>query len=868
MREQHAWAWSETTIGADRDVSALTARLIDGASVLVAGPRGSGRSHLLRAITSELRRHGVDPLVVRPSAVMSAVPFAALDAIGDPRVRTVRGDGGSPDAPPIVVVDDVQLLDPASAAALAYAVTARRAIVLMALAVPRARGRAPLPDDGGVGETVRRLWLDGFADRIDLSELTTATGRELLAVFPGTSTLDAATAAGLLWRADGSRLLLREMVAEAVQAAAGGRDPLRAVNETAPHSRLSSALELHVADLAPEDRECLAFVHEAPRIAVADATRFLPRDVVEGMLSARLLHADDTLARHLTANESLARESQRQIGEAHVDALIDAAGARMLTADDEWWSVPLSIAVAERWHRGGLASVALDDVPVETLTRVALDAARASNDAGDVAHALAHAARGLRLRASIELQLEHDFAAAVLGHGGENTFADGDLNGLDAAGRRRLVRLRAGLADRGLSAPLMVATEGDADGDVEDTLERAGRHADDFEWIAAADRASAAVDRDPAPATRLRALLTAGMAETFAGRWTRAREHFRGVERVLDSRTRPPSIDANVRLGAVLVLLSSYQLAGADGGAVVQRLTTERLAAAREEDTVAMMIAGVAAAVAETNIGRPARALLELETALGRNRQSLSGPDLALAELGIAEALAAAGFASEARAILDRTEPGSTTWSRHSSAAVEAAVLFAEGRHEEAVAAARAAASLSAGHDGAAARLRDLHRLLIADAISPDERRELEALLTDVDLPLARVTAERVAAWEARQSTDPAKELRLHPQWTDADTAASSHILGRFARLPQPPERAPGTAVHELTRRERQIALLVDEGHSNREIAARLFLSVRTVESHVYQARAKVGAVSRNDLGRIVARWAAFRQAAGHRHPG
>ena len=44
------------------------------------------------------------------------------------------------------------------------------------------------------------------------------------------------------------------------------------------------------------------------------------------------------------------------------------------------------------------------------------------------------------------------------------------------------------------------------------------------------------------------------------------------------------------------------------------------------------------------------------------------------------------------------------------------------------------------------------------------------------------------------------------------------------------------------------------EGLSNREIAERLYLSVRTVESHVYQARAKVGARSRAELGRLIGR--------------
>jgi DNA-binding CsgD family transcriptional regulator len=66
-----------------------------------------------------------------------------------------------------------------------------------------------------------------------------------------------------------------------------------------------------------------------------------------------------------------------------------------------------------------------------------------------------------------------------------------------------------------------------------------------------------------------------------------------------------------------------------------------------------------------------------------------------------------------------------------------------------------------------------------------------------------------------------------------------------------------------LTRREREIAELVSEHLTNREIAERLFLSVRTVESHIYQARAKLDAGTRHELGVMVARWLARRTATG-----
>jgi DNA-binding CsgD family transcriptional regulator len=57
----------------------------------------------------------------------------------------------------------------------------------------------------------------------------------------------------------------------------------------------------------------------------------------------------------------------------------------------------------------------------------------------------------------------------------------------------------------------------------------------------------------------------------------------------------------------------------------------------------------------------------------------------------------------------------------------------------------------------------------------------------------------------------------------------------------------------QLTLREAQVAELARDGHSNKEIASRLFISASTVEYHLHKVYTKLGIVSRNQLYRVLA---------------
>ncbi|MFC1443790.1 LuxR C-terminal-related transcriptional regulator [Streptacidiphilus sp. N1-10] len=69
---------------------------------------------------------------------------------------------------------------------------------------------------------------------------------------------------------------------------------------------------------------------------------------------------------------------------------------------------------------------------------------------------------------------------------------------------------------------------------------------------------------------------------------------------------------------------------------------------------------------------------------------------------------------------------------------------------------------------------------------------------------------------------------------------------------PEQPARAPGPDL--LTRREREVAALVAQGMSNRQVAERLVISKRTADAHVEHILAKLGFSSRTEIAAAVAR--------------
>jgi DNA-binding NarL/FixJ family response regulator len=201
-------------------------------------------------------------------------------------------------------------------------------------------------------------------------------------------------------------------------------------------------------------------------------------------------------------------------------------------------------------------------------------------------------------------------------------------------------------------------------------------------------------------------------------------------------------------------------------------------------------------------------------------------------------------------------------------------VAAAEGSVSEALALARQAAELAASQDQPAVEVVALHTAVCFGDRTVAGR--LVELATQVDGPRAPAAAAHAAALATDDGAAlHAASMRLETmgalllaadaaaQAADAHTrhgqrgsaqAASSraHRLAQACEGARTPALAVLAAPLPLTAREREIITLAASGLSNRQIASRLVVSVRTVEGHLYRACAKLGVSDRSELAPLL----------------
>ena len=204
---------------------------------------------------------------------------------------------------------------------------------------------------------------------------------------------------------------------------------------------------------------------------------------------------------------------------------------------------------------------------------------------------------------------------------------------------------------------------------------------------------------------------------------------------------------------------------------------------------------------------------------IARCHLELGRPDAAARAAGLAEATAATTGL-----------PMATAWADRAAAAVALDAGIPALAAERALASAAAAERAGAVVEAAWSRTLAGRALAQTGQTGDDTRAASE---------LQRAAADFDATGAARYRDEAERELRKQ----------GHHIHRRTRR-----GVADGRGLETLTERELEVARLVEGRHTNAEIAAELFLSVKTIEAHMRNLFRKLDVSSRVEVARTVAR--------------
>ncbi|MFC9896937.1 LuxR C-terminal-related transcriptional regulator [Nocardia sp. NPDC127579] len=264
----------------------------------------------------------------------------------------------------------------------------------------------------------------------------------------------------------------------------------------------------------------------------------------------------------------------------------------------------------------------------------------------------------------------------------------------------------------------------------------------------------------------------------------------------------------------------------------------QALAALAAEGAAAWMLpARIRLAEAYSALGRTAEAAETIDEGVrrGGRHSAVYEPQLEIARACLA---AAEGAVTPAIRLALGAADAAARSQQH---AIEALALHAAARFGEQSVAGRLA-DLAARVDGRLVQVQSRHAVALAahDGAGLDvaaaEFEELGALLSAAD-----------ASAQAALAHDRAGDRRrLH------ESAATANRLAAACGGASTPSLRQAAQPLPLTVREREIANLVAAGLSNRQIADRLTVSVRTVEGHLYRACSKMDVTDRESLGALI----------------
>jgi DNA-binding CsgD family transcriptional regulator len=863
-------------VGRDEELSIVAEVLARPGSrgIVLAGAAGMGKTRLAKEALAIAVRSGGTPVQVTGLKATSSFPMGAFaafrmpDSSGDntqllreasAAVAQHAGIGRL-----VLLVDDAHLLDPLGAALVHNLVQTGTALLIATV-----RSGEPTP------EPIVALWKDELTERLELQALSRTDVESLLEqVLAGY--VDVATSQRL-WRASGGNaLFLRELVLAGVQdgALAPEAGTWRWRGRLAEGQRLVEVIEHRLGELDAAERRALELLAVAEVLSASALERMAPASVLATLEDKQLLtvvtegrRTDVWLAHPLYGEVLRGRARLRARGlAARLADDLQASGARRGTdllrlatwRLDSGDPVPPELSLAAGRRAMGLADHAL----AERLARSAIDAGAGF----DGRLLLGQALTGQR-------------------HTSEADICLAELTGLASCDRERaeaaLARAhnlvfglnRAEEADRLLEA---------AEASVQDMLWRSELALARAHYLiyrskvrSAADAVQSVLDRtDASDVHRLRALLTAATAWGLRGDLSRAipaiDEGLRLADRLRDE---VPLAGTMLRISHSLCLALAGRVVEADAMASEHyRLALER------NDLASAGVMGTSsgfAAVFRGEVKRAARILSEVQRLL-QEYDCWAMQPLATALRAMSTAAAGDHAAAEA-ALTELGHPTSLTAFATWREIARSWVVASHGERAVAQSLAIGAADVGASQDFPVGELFALHDAVRFGAVA-DVADRLGDLSRDVEGPLAAAFGKHACALLAQ---DGAALDDLAESFTDmgfllyaAEAAAEAsrcHNEGELrARAQSSAARAKALAArcdgartpaladlvlgdsHRLTAREREIACLAAEGLSSREIGDRLFVSARTVDSHLSQVYAKLGVSRRGQLAALL----------------